>query len=129
MDDPKDKIFYDPSTTLCRKSGGRDPQPLRIDAYASEDISFNTLFLHRLALRHKKRSGGNVNRVARFLSSKYLTLLLDQTIELLTHVLSSMTINIIPDTEPKYRIVWLNTEHLTTLNVKVNFSKQSLTDP
>jgi|SRR6218665_1258252 len=37
---------------------------------------------------------------------------LAQTIEQFTHVLSGITINIIPDKEPKYRTVRLNTGHL-----------------
>ena len=35
--------------------------------------------------------------------------------ELFAHALSSITIIFIPDKEPKYRTVWLNTEHLATL--------------
>jgi len=42
---------------------------------------------------------------------------LAQTIELFTHVLSGITINTIPDTEPKYRTVWLNTGHLQHLEI------------
>jgi len=40
---------------------------------------------------------------------------LAQTIELFTHVLSGITVNIIPDKEPKYQTVRLNTGHLATL--------------
>src|SRR6218665_3088164 len=40
-------IFYDPSTTPCSKSGGRDPQPPRIDAYESTESSFiRKVFVH-----------------------------------------------------------------------------------
>src|SRR6218665_1904548 len=57
-------------------------------------------------------------RVARWLSPKYRTLVvpayLAQTIELFTHVLCGITINIIPDKEPKYRTVRLSTGHLAT---------------
>ena len=38
-----------------------------------------------------------------------------QTIELFTHVISGITINIIPDKEPKYRTVRSNTGRLATL--------------
>jgi len=58
-------------------------------------------------------------RVARWLSPKYRTLAvpvsLAQTIGLFTNVLFGTTINIIPDKEPKYRRVFLNTGHLATL--------------
>jgi len=58
-------------------------------------------------------------RVARWLSTKYRTLSvpvsLAQTIEIFTHALSGITINIIQDKEPKYRTVLLNIGHLATL--------------
>jgi len=62
---------------------------------------------------------GRGSRVARWLSPKYRILIasvsLAQTIELFTHVLSGITINIIPDKEPKYQTVRLNTGRLATL--------------
>jgi len=42
---------------------------------------------------------------------------LTQTIEIFTHVLSGITINIIPDKELKYRTVRSNTGHLSTLTL------------
>jgi len=47
---------------------------------------------------------------------------LAQTIDLFTHVLSGITINIIPEKVPKYRTVWLNTGHLVTLLPRSDFS-------
>ena len=59
-------------------------------------------------------------RVARWLSPKYRTLAapvsLARTFDLFPHVLSGITINIIPDKELKYRAVRLNTGHLATLS-------------
>jgi len=59
------------------------------------------------------------SRVARWLSPKYWTLAVPmsvaQNIELFTHVLSGITIIFIPDKEPKYLTVRLNTGHLATL--------------
>jgi len=53
------------------------------------------------------------------LSPKYWTLAVPlsvaENIELFTHALSGITIIIIPDKEPKYRTVRLNTRHLATL--------------
>jgi len=58
------------------------------------------------------------SRVARWLSSKYRTLAVPvsvtQNIELFTHALSGITVIFIPDKEPKYRTVRLNTGHLAT---------------
>ena len=52
---------------------------------------------------------------------------LAQTIELFTHVLSGITINIIPDKEQKYRTVRLNTGQLATLTAAhgLNMSSKS----
>jgi len=41
-----------------------------------------------------------------------------QNIELFTHALRGITITSIPDRQPKYQTVQLNTGHLATLNVK-----------
>src|SRR6218665_995915 len=61
-------------------------------------------------------------RVARWLSSKCRTLAVAvlvyvaQTVELFTHALSGgITVIFIPDKEPQYRTVRLNTGHLATL--------------
>jgi len=53
--------------------------------------------------------------LARRFSPKYQTLFVAQNFELITHALSGVTIIFIPDKEPKYRTVRLNTGHLATL--------------
>src|SRR6218665_1129844 len=69
--------------------------------------------------REERADCGLDTRVARWLSPKYRTLALPvslaQIIELFKRVLSGITISIIPDKEPKYRTVRLNTGHLATL--------------
>jgi len=70
-------------------------------------------------------------RVSRWLSQKYMTIpmLVAQTIELLTHVLSGIAIIFLPDKEPKCWTVRLNTGHWVTL-VGLRFSQfyQPLSD-
>jgi len=51
-----------------------------------------------------------------------------QNIELFKLALSGITIILIPDKDPKYRTVRLNTGHLATLNMKYNKSPRLLDD-
>src|SRR6218665_498787 len=59
-------------------------------------------------------------RFAKWLSPKYRTLAVSEYVaqnnELFTHALSVITIILLPDKEPTYRTIRLNTRHLTTLN-------------
>ena len=71
------------------------------------------LYIYRAMVSLYPLLGMFIFRVARWLSPKYRTLAvpvsLEQTIELFTHVLSGILINIIPDKDLKYRTVRLNT--------------------